>query len=78
MDKKKEKDKGNQLRKFAVLTGIAFQMGGTIFLFAYIGEKMDSFYQLEEKWFTILFVLLGVAVSLYLVIKQLNKINRSD
>ncbi|WP_299259007.1 AtpZ/AtpI family protein [uncultured Aquimarina sp.] len=79
MDKNKDsKDKGSQLRKFAILTGIAFQMGATIFLFAYIGEKLDAYYGFQEKWLTIIFVLLGVASSLYLVIKQLNKINRSN
>ncbi len=72
------KDKGNQLKRFAILTGIAFEMGAIIFLFAYIGEKLDAYYELTEKWFTILFVLLGVATSLYMVIKQLNKINKSN
>ncbi|MBQ0735300.1 AtpZ/AtpI family protein [Aquimarina celericrescens] len=53
-------------------------MGAIIFLFAYVGEKLDTYYELTEKWFTILFVLLGVAISLYIVIKQLNKINKSN
>lgn len=80
MDNHKDnhKNKGNQLRKYIALTGIAFQMGATIFLCAYVGKKLDVYYDLDKKWFTMGFVLFGVAASLYLVIKQLNRINKSD
>ncbi|WP_073315973.1 AtpZ/AtpI family protein [Aquimarina spongiae] len=75
---RKPKDKGNQLRKYAALTGIAFQMGATIFICAYIGKKLDAHYELQKQWFTMGFVLFGVTASVYLVIKQLNRINKSD
>ncbi|WP_371812619.1 AtpZ/AtpI family protein [Aquimarina sp. U1-2] len=71
------KDKGSQLRRFAILTGIAFEMGAIIFLFAYVGEQIDTYYGFAEQWSTIVFVLLGVAVSLYIVIKQLHRVNTS-
>ncbi len=70
------KGKGNQLRKYAALSGIAFQMGATIFLCAYAGKKLDTYYQLEKQWFTMSFVIFGVTASIYLVIKQLDRINR--
>lgn len=73
-----DKNKGNQLRRYLALTGIAFQMGAIIFLCAYVGKKLDAYYLLEKKWFTMGFILFGVASSLYLVIKQLNKINNSE
>ena len=73
-----DKNKGSQLRKYLALTGIAFQMGAIIFLCAYVGKKLDAYYLLEKKWFTMGFILFGVASSLYLVIKQLNKINNSE
>ncbi|WP_299608979.1 AtpZ/AtpI family protein [uncultured Aquimarina sp.] len=73
-----DKNKGNQLRKYLALTGIAFQMGAIIFLCAYVGKRLDAYYLLEKKWFTMGFILFGVASSLYLVIKQLNKINNSE
>lgn len=73
-----DKNKGNQLRRYLALTGIAFQMGAIIFLCAYVGKKLDAYYLLEKKWFTMSFILFGVASSLYLVIKQLNKINNSE
>ncbi|WP_262482901.1 AtpZ/AtpI family protein [Aquimarina aggregata] len=71
------KGKENQLKKYIALTGIAFQMGATIFLCAYAGKNLDLYYQLEKKWFTMGLVLFGVAASLYLVIKQLDRINNS-
>ncbi|MGY3795260.1 AtpZ/AtpI family protein [uncultured Aquimarina sp.] len=73
-----DKNKGNQLRRYLALTGIAFQMGAIIFLCAYVGKRLDAYYLLEKKWFTMGFILFGVASSLYLVIKQLNKINNSE
>ncbi|WP_299434081.1 AtpZ/AtpI family protein [uncultured Aquimarina sp.] len=73
----KNKDKGNQLRKYLALTGIAFEMGAIIFACAYIGKKLDAYYQFEKNWCTMGFVLFGVASSLYLVIKQLDRINNS-
>ncbi len=76
-----DKDPGknkNQLRRYAALTGIAFQMGATIFLCAYTGKKLDEYYELEKQWFTMGLVIFGVTASIYLVIKQLNRINKSN
>lgn len=77
MDKNKG-NKGNQLRRYLALSGIAFEMGAIIFVCAYFGKKADEYYQLEKNWFTMGLVLFGVASSLYLVIKQLDRINKSD
>ena len=71
-------NKGNQLKKYLALTGIAFEMGAIIFVSAYIGKRLDAYYQLEKNWFTMGLVLFGVASSLYLVIKQLDRINNSQ
>ncbi|WP_108802702.1 AtpZ/AtpI family protein [Aquimarina sp. Aq107] len=71
-----DKNKGNQLRKYLALTGIAFEMGAIIFVCAYAGKKLDTYYQFEKNWFTMGLVLFGVASSLYLVIKQLDRINK--
>ncbi len=79
MEQEKDPDKSkNRLRKYVALTGIGFQMGATIFLCAYAGKKLDEHYELEKQWFTMGLVLFGVAASIYLVIKQLNRINKSD
>ncbi|HLT52772.1 MAG TPA: AtpZ/AtpI family protein [Flavobacteriaceae bacterium] len=73
--KENKPDKGNPLKQIAVLTGVAAQMGITIYLFVVLGKWLDSKYNEGNKLFLIIFTLLGVGVSLYVVLKQLNKIN---
>ena len=73
MSKKKTKKK-KQLNRYLALTSIPFQMGGTIFLGAYLGESLDKKYIFDKKYFTIVFVLIAVFASLYLVIKQLKNL----
>ena len=77
MDPNKD-NKGNPLRRYLALTGIAFEMGAIIFVFAFVGKKLDAHYQFEKNWFTMIFVLLGVSISLYLVLKQLNNLNKNN
>lgn len=70
--------KDNQLRRYAQLSGIGFQMGATIFVCSWIGKKLDAHFQTQKDWFTIGFILFGVAASIYVLIKQLNRINKED
>tara|TARA_R100000789_G_C2955746_1_gene136422 strand:+ start:74 stop:304 length:231 start_codon:yes stop_codon:yes gene_type:complete len=76
MSEEKEKEKKSLLKNWARLSGIAFQMGGTIFVCAWIGKKLDEKYATETNWFTLGFVLFGLAASLYLVLKQLKDLNK--
>ena len=80
MDQKKNNNKksSNTLKSIAIFTGIAAQMGITIYLGAYFGKSLDLKYPAEKKWFTIIFTLLGVGIALYIVIKQLNKFNSEE
>lgn len=66
--------KENPLKQVAVLSGIGIQMGVIIYLFVLLGKWLDTNYNNGEKLFIIICTLLGVAVSLYVVIKQLNRI----
>ena len=75
MKEEKEKNKNSQLKNWAVFTGIAFQMGATIFICAWIGKKLDERYPMEKNWFTIGFVLFGLVASVYVVLKQLKRFN---
>lgn len=74
MSDKKQKGK-KPLKNWAVLSGIAIQMGAIIFVFAWIGQWLDKKYPSNKEWFTILFVLLGVAVAIYTVLRQLKRLN---
>jgi F0F1-type ATP synthase assembly protein I len=68
------KKPGKQLKNLALLSGIAIQMGVTIYLFVILGRWLDSKFNNGDKLFIIISTLLGVAISLYMVIKQVNRI----
>tara|TARA_Y100001968_G_C19393270_1_gene736816 strand:+ start:1167 stop:1397 length:231 start_codon:yes stop_codon:yes gene_type:complete len=72
---KNKKRKKKQLNKYLALTSISFQIGLTVYIGSYIGKHLDTKYNLEKNWFTIAFVLLAMIVSIYNLIKQLNKLN---
>ena len=71
MSKPKKK---NQLHKYLALTGIAFQMGITIYLGAYFGKKLDLHFN-TNKTYTIILTLFALGVSLWSVLSQLKRIN---
>ena len=73
--KKKLSNKPRQSNQFLRLTGIAAQMGITIFLGAYFGKWLDGKYPSDKNWYTIGFTLLSVAIALFNVLRQVNKIN---
>lgn len=77
MDKKdyKKPKKESQLKKIAALSGVAIQMGITIYLFVLLGKWLDENYNPSGKMFLIICTLAGVFVSLYVVLKQVNKLN---
>ena len=54
-------------------SGIAFQMLATIGIFAFVGYKIDERQGIENFLYTALLSIVGVAASLYLVIRTLNK-----
>ena len=64
----------NQLKQIGILSGIGIQMGVIIYLFVLLGKWLDTNYNEGDKLYVIVFTLLGVAVSLYVVVKQLNSI----
>lgn len=74
-----EKDKKSRSRaRYLALTGIAAQMGVTIVAGGYLGKYLDSVYPNEKQWFTIGITLFSVAVALYIVLKQVNRLNQKD
>jgi len=77
-EKKKNKKSNSTFKSIAIFTGIAAQMGVTIYLGAYFGKWLDIRYPSDKKWFTMIFTLLGVGISLYVVLKQLNKFNNAQ
>lgn len=66
--------KKNQLHKYLALTGVAFQMGITIYLGAYFGKKLDAHFE-TAKTYTLILTLLSLLIALWSVLAQLKKIN---
>lgn len=64
--------------RYLELMGIAAQMGVTIFMGAYFGKWLDERYPSDKKWFTMALTILSVMIALYLVLKQVNKINQDE
>ena len=64
----------NPLKQFGILSAIGLQMGVIIYLFVRLGKWLDQSFFPDQKLFLILCTLLGVAISLYVVVKQLNRI----
>lgn len=74
MNNNQNQEPKNQLKNAAVLIGVAIQMGVTIYLFVLLGKFLDSKFNDGNKLYIIIMTLLGVAISLYSVIKQVNRI----
>lgn len=77
MSKEKE-DRNESLRRAARFSGIGLQMGATIFAGAYFGKYLDQKYPMEKNWFTIGLTIFSVAIALYFVLRQVNKLNAED
>jgi uncharacterized membrane protein YfcA len=68
----------NPKNKYIQLIGIAAQIGATIFLGAWLGKLLDEKYPSNKKWFTMGLTIFSVVVALYMVLQQLNRINKND
>ena len=74
MGQPKHPKKKNNLKNVAMLSGIAFEMGAIIFLAAKGGIWLDEHYQTEKRFFTAIATLIGVAISIWVVLRQLKRI----
>jgi len=74
MSQQKPPKKNNSLKNVALLSGIAFEMGAIIYLSAKGGKWLDEHYGNEKRIFTVIATLLGVGISLWVVLKQLKRI----
>lgn len=71
----KKKTGNNPYLRF---TGLAFQMGGLIALGAWGGSELDIWSGNQKPIYTIVFCLLAIAISLYLIIKEALKLSNDD
>lgn len=59
------------------LSSAAIQMAAVIGGFTWLGTYLDTKYS-TDSLFTIIGALLGVGIGLYLVIKEVNQLNREN
>lgn len=75
MDNNPNKKRAN---KWLALINIPIQMGVIIFLFSYLGDWLDEKYPHPKVYYSKILVMVGVALALYNVIRQVNEINKSQ
>ena len=68
MDKKQPKKSANIYLKYS---GLAFQLGATIAIGAFIGYKLDEWAQFDKQYLTALFAVLFTLAGLYIALKDL-------
>jgi uncharacterized protein (DUF697 family) len=79
MDKKRlmNKKKDTTSIKWLALINIPIQMGVIIFVFSFMGNWLDENQPSSIVYYNKIFVMVGVGLALYNVIRQVNKINKS-
>ncbi len=66
--------KKKPLNKFIRLSGVGIQIGVTMYLAAYFGKKLDTYYGNEKKIITLILIVFGLIASLYSLLAQVKKI----
>lgn len=71
------KESPQGVKRWLILTAIGLEMGAIIYLFVQLGKWLDASYSdSESQLYLILCTLFGVAASLFLVLKQTNRLNK--
>ncbi|MCG9791915.1 AtpZ/AtpI family protein [Flavobacterium algicola] len=70
------KPQKNNSTKWLALINIPIQMGVIIFLLSYLGGWLDESYPSAKVYYSKIFVMIGVVLALYNVIRQVNEINK--
>lgn len=70
--------KGKPLNKFVRFTGIALQMGLTIYLGSLLGEWLDVKYENTSQLYTKICTLAAVFLAMFSVIMQVTKLSKDN
>ena len=76
MQQQKPRKPKSNFKNFAALSGIAFEMGAIIFLSVKAGAWLDEHYHNDKKVYTAIATLIGVAISIWLVLRQLKRLKQ--
>jgi F0F1-type ATP synthase assembly protein I len=75
---KKTKKIGKKKNLFLRFSSVGIQMAGIIGFFAWLGTYFDKKFETLTPWWTISLSLLGVISSMFLVIKEILKLNQPN
>ncbi len=78
MPEKTNSSKEKKVSSFARFSSIGIQMGVIIAFFTWLGTFMDAYFNLKTPWWTISLSLFGVMASLYLVIKEVIRMEKNN
>lgn len=70
-------EKSNSNNSYLKLTSAAFQMAAVIGGFTWLGTWLDQKFH-TDSLFTVILALFGVGIGLYLIIKEVNALNREN
>ncbi len=68
-----DKKRNDQANSYMRYTGMAFQMGATIFVGILLGQFLDRKMQTSRPYFTMLFAIVFTGAAVYLAIKDFLK-----
>ncbi|MGO1786477.1 MAG: AtpZ/AtpI family protein [Sphingobacterium sp.] len=74
----KQRKSKRKVNKWLVFTTMPFQMGITIYVFYWLGSWLDEKYVAQGDWWMKGLTMLGVCISLYQFIRQVNYINKNE
>lgn len=77
-EKKSSKKPSSSLNQYVRFSGVAVQMAVIIGVSAWGGRKLDEYLNLKKPYITIVCSLLGVALALYLIIREVIKIGKDS
>lgn len=71
-NEQKSKQARSTTRKFIQFGGMAIEMGGLIFVGAWLGKQADAWLELEKPYFLLTGTLLFTLAAIYRVIRDLG------
>lgn len=77
-EKDQHQEKKKQLNAYVQYSGLGMQMLVLIGGGAYGGHLLDGHLGLEKPWMTILFSMLGIAISFYNLFKGIQRITKDE
>lgn len=70
---KQQEDKGSPMKDYARYSNLAFRWIAIILVCFFGGQKLDELLKLNFPVFTLVLAVSGLFLSMYLLIKELNK-----